>query len=195
MDLYTVYKGKHPFKLWGHLIPAPVIRRDVKAQSWTVRFDESCAYTLPGAEQRDWNKGGGVSFDLLTNHTDAAMWGWRWNPGTRRIEMTAYCHINGKRPFLQSSLYSKKRYLYSPNNDIDGEVCLECKIGDTIRISLQVDREESRYDYNFMVIGSNESWPVGVAFTHSKRWSRVIHPWFGGNAPAPHNMDLYLERK
>lgn len=188
MERYTVPKNKHAFLLWGKLIPVPAIRKDVKNISWTVQFDQTCAYDLGMPDQRDWNKGGGLSFDMITNHEDAAMWGWRYNPAAKVIELTAYCHINGKRPILHKTMYSEKK-------GTDGEVCLECGFADTVRISMQVDRQESRYDFNFMVVDSGESWPVGVAFMHGKRWSRLIHAWFGGNRAAPHKMDIRVERK
>ena len=195
MDQYVIFKGKHAAQIYGMAAPAPAIRRGVKNISWTVCFDKNCAYTMPGADQKDWNKGGGLSFapallskDMFSNHVDAAMWGWRYNPLTGLIELTAYCHIDGKRPFLKGTMYGEH------HAGVDGEVCLELKFGQTARISFQVDRAESRYDFNFMVVGSGESWPVGVAFTHNKLWSRLIHPWFGGNNAAPHRMDLYMKR-
>ena len=130
MDQYTIFKGKHAAQIYGMATPAPVIRRGVKNVAWTVCFDKNCAYTLPGADQRDWNKGGGLSFasallskEMLSNHVDSAMWGWRYNPLTGLIELTAYCHIDGKRPFLQQTMYSQH------HAGVDGEVCLELKFG------------------------------------------------------------------
>jgi len=194
MKRYTVRKNKHRFKLWGWLPILPVLKNNLERVSWRVRFEDNCAYTLPGADQYDWNKGGGVSFDRWTNHTDAAMWGWRYNPETGNVELTAYCHIDGNRPFLYSTLYSQK------HEGVKGEVCLECKPGDTVRIVLGIDRAiiEGRrafhYDFAFMVEGSGESWPVGVGFNHTKTRTRTIGLWFGGNRKAPHRMDIFIKR-
>lgn len=63
---------------------------------YTVRFDETIRYRLPGEQQWDWLKGGGVSLDLFTNHRNSAMWGFRYNPDTDKVELNAYAHIKGK---------------------------------------------------------------------------------------------------
>jgi len=192
MTKYTVSKGDHAFKVAG-LPPAPSIRKDLDVIQWAVKFGEDCIYSFDGVDQRDWNKGGGVSFfsnagGLLTNHTDSAMFGWRYNPMSGRIELTAYCHVAGKRPILPRTRYAQKYGL-------DREVCLEVEIGMTAIIALYVNREARQYDFGFKVNGSLNVWPESVPFTHAKRWTRVIHPWFGGDNAAPHKMSLYLERK
>jgi len=187
MTKYTVQKGDHAFKVIGLPI-LPSIRAKVETIQWAVKFEESCAYSLPGVDQRDWNKGAGLSFDLLTNHTDAAMFGWRYNPLSGRIELTAYCHVNEKREVLPRTKYAEKW-------GMDREVCLEVEIGMTAIIALHINQETKRYDFGFKVNGSNVVWPVSVPFTHKKKWTRIINPWFGGNNAAPHKMSLYMERK
>jgi len=188
MTKYTVLKGKHPFRLGGVLPPVPSVRMDRERIGWRVRFAENCAYSLIGLDQGDWNKGGGISFDLLTNHQNAAMWGWRYNPLTGLIEMTAYCHIDGKRPFLKGSSYSQG------HPGVGGEVCLEVELGMTAEVILRMDKGEKRYDFYFSILNGKQ-WPVGVGHNHNKRVGRIINPWFGGNNAAPHRMDIFLDRK
>lgn len=195
MEKFTVQKGKHAFFLWGAMAVAPAVRKNISRVEWHVRFGTNCDYTLPGADQKDWNKGGGVSFapsvlstEILNNHTDAAMWGWRYNPQAGVIELTAYCHIDGKRPFLKANPYATAKGLK------DGEVCLEVKFNQSAKIVLLVDWEAKTYQFIFRVHNSDEKWIVGVGFSHLKRWGRLIGLWFGGNNPAPKKMDVFLSR-
>lgn len=187
MTKYTVPKGQHAFKIGGILPAVPVVRRGIERVEWRVKFAPNCAYSLTGVDQGDWNKGGGVSFDLLENHQDAAMWGWRYNPLTGLIELTAYCHINGKRPFLKGSAYSQS------HPGVSGEVCLEVEFGMEAVVTLVIGRKEKRYDLYFAIAGGKQ-YKVGVPYTHNKTMGRIIHPWFGGNNAAPHRMDIDIKR-
>lgn len=187
MTKYTVSKGKHAFKVGGILPPVPVVRKDIERVEWRIKFAPNCAYSLTGPDQLDWNKGGGVSFDLFDNHTDAAMWGWRYNPLTGLVELTAYCHINRKRPFLKGSNYSQS------HPGVSGEVCLEVEPEMEAVVTLLIGRKEKRYDLYFALAGGR-TYQVGVPYTHNKTVGRIINAWFGGNNAAPHRMDIYMNR-
>lgn len=184
MKRYTVKKGRHGFRLLGvfPIIPK-IIKRPILA-SWLVTFGEGCDYLLPGADQQDWNKGGGVSFDLLTNHIDSVMWAWRYNPALELVELAMYAHVDGLRWVARNELRPS-----------EGEILNRIAIGETARISLKVDYEEGNYDMNIQVVGDNESYPGIIPFTHEKEIARTIGVWFGGNNPAPNKMDLFIERK
>lgn len=41
--------------------------------TFTMSFDTSCYYDLGDNDNLDWNKGLGVSWNLLTNHKDSVM--------------------------------------------------------------------------------------------------------------------------
>lgn len=181
LNKYVVYPSRHAFQLWGRVWQPPCIIRRPTLLSWQVRFGEGCDYELPGADQQDWNKGGGISFDLLTNHTDAIMWAWRWNPVLKMIELAMYAHVDGQRVIARNELM--------PN---DGEVMIRLRIGQTSRVSLKVDEMPNHYDMNFQVIGSDESYPAAISFTHEKTIARTIGAWFGGNRPAPKRMEIYI---
>jgi hypothetical protein len=76
----------------------PTIPRPVKVPetvTWEVIFHNP-EYALGYPDQRDWNKGGGYSFDLLDNHRNSFMWGWRWNPEDRVVDATGYAHVNNQ---------------------------------------------------------------------------------------------------
>lgn len=188
MTKYTVLKGCHAFKIGGVLPSYPSVRKNIERVEWRVRFAPNCAYSLAGPDQLDWNKGGGVSFDLLENHTDAAMWGWRYNPLVGVIELTAYFHLDGKRPFLKTNPYS----LSHPG--VSGEVCLEVEPEIEAVVTLLIGRKEKRYDLYFALAGG-KAYQVGVPYTHNKTVGRIINAWFGGNNAAPHRMDIDIKRK
>jgi len=64
--------------------------------SYQFVFDPSMAYTISASEQSDWNKLPGMNDCGLTDTaTDAAMFGWRWNPVTSNIEISPYANVNG----------------------------------------------------------------------------------------------------
>jgi hypothetical protein len=197
MTRYTVQKGGHVFRLWGVVPALPRIRHGVETMTWLVRFDPNCAYSLPGEEWKDWNKGGGVSFDLFDNHVDSTMWAWRYNPVTGMVQLTAYSHVDGERPRIKNSMYSQRFPM-----EADGEVAFATEFGFTTRISLQIDREESRYDWSFMAVGAASAWPASQEFDHNRQWSRDIGGWFGGKndktgkqTVAPHRMDIGIEKR
>lgn len=179
MKRYTVPKGKHAFLLNGWLPVIPMITRDTTQVAWQVRFDTS--YYLPFPDSWDWNKGGGLSYDLHTNHTDSAMWGWRYNDGM--FELCVYCHVEGKRIVATNG---------KPGVVGDAEVMLRAIAGQEVLITMRVDRVNKRYRFAFSQ-GRNvtECW---VPFEHSKRLSRTIGPWFGGNRAAPEDVTLYIGR-
>jgi len=182
LNRYTVYPGRHTFKLWGRVWGPPCIKRKVKRIEWVVRFTESCRYTLDNGDQDDWNKGGGVSFDLLTNHTDSAMWAWRWNPERQVIQLSTYCHVDGG--------VLKARTALGPDQT-SPEVVAEVEIGQTVDISLRI--EHDRYAFTFETAeGTSNYW---TPHNHDKKLARTIGAWFGGNRQAPQRIDIYLTRK
>lgn len=62
---------------------------------YNFAFDPSAIYQHPDNDQWDWNKLPGVSdcgtLDLKVN---GAMFGWRWIPGTQKLQITAYANRN-----------------------------------------------------------------------------------------------------
>ena len=173
---YFVQKGKHRFTSGPFDVPR--IRRKLRGVDWEVSFSPACRYALPGADQDDWNKGGGVSFDLFTNHTDSVMWSWRYNPVTDNIELGMYCHVDGKRVIVKAH---------------KSEAMQTVKIGEAVRIRLTIARNLKAYGMEFNT--ATNAAGASVPFTHSKKTARTIGAWFGGNNPAPHTMNIYILRK
>lgn len=172
MKAYIVQKGQHRFR--SSRFDMPRIWKDPRVISYRVWFSPSCAYTLPGREGEDWNKGGGVSFDLFTNHTDSVMWSWRYNPATDLMELGLYCHVDGK--VVRAKPHGT-------------EVLATVPRGHEIEIRLTIGRNLKAYG---MEVGDSGAI---IPYTHDKRTARTINAWFGGNLPAPHDMSVHIERK
>lgn len=91
---FHIAKGKKDFRpLDGFM---PVVLTDGYHEVWEVIFEPSCRYRLPGVEQLDWNKGGGVSLTLFGREC-SGRWVWRYAPATDVIELAAYYYLDGTR--------------------------------------------------------------------------------------------------
>lgn len=174
MKQYRVRKGKHGFT--PYLID---VRRTISTVVWDGMFGQGTDYALPYPDNRDWNKGGGFSFDLLTNHEDSFMWGWRWNADVQAHELCAYCHIDGVRKVAKNGKV--------PVDPADPEVMLRVPFGQKFRVLVEV-RDGA---YWFVFASGRAANRCFVIHTHKKRWARRIGPWFGGNRAAPQDMELF----
>lgn len=173
MRRYTCKEGKHAFRPYILDIRKPTLTL------WEGRFGAGTDYALPYPDNRDWNKGGGFSFDALTNHEDSFMWGWRWNADAKAHELSAYCHIDGVRKIAQNGK--------EPVDPDDAEVMLRVPFGQHFRVLIEV--KDGVYWFNFST-GREQNRCI-VIHTHRKRWARRIGPWFGGNRAAPQDMELF----
>ena len=139
---YKIKKGNHAAK------PSIIRLRHKPAKAaYTVRFING-AYLIPGEDQEDWNKLWGLSFNLLTNHKDSVMIGWRYNHGTRKTEFNAYCHIDGKT-------------IYSPP-------IFEAPVGENVYTSIYVDYGARMYTVN---VGGQIR---NIRFNHQRKRSGCV---------------------
>ena len=177
MRRYTIRPGKHDF------FPPeiPWIRRKPTYLRWEVHFSVNSRYKLPGADQQDWNKGGGLSFNMLNNHKDSTMWSWRYNPELGLMELSTYSHLAGA---------------ISKGQDGEDKPVFTAPIGrDHPRtiIELKIDYTQNRYIWVFSAKNMTTAIVV-VPFSHSKSWTKDLGLWFGGNQEAPKRIDIYLEK-
>lgn len=157
-----VRKGKHAFK------PTRT-RLNIKPRHLFVGaiFDQEATYTLNRGDQWDWNKGGGLSFNLLTNHRRSAMYAWRWNPETIRFEFTDYIH-DGREIIKGTQIFSARA----------GEP-----------VSIWIYFKSRAIFYRFTSGNETKSYFVPVKFSPGFI-ARRIGAWFGGNRPAPRNLEF-----
>lgn len=174
-----VKKGKHGFKPYR-------FRLEWKPQaiSFGVVFGEGAKYDLGNQDQYDWNKGGGISFDLLTNHRRSAMWAWRYNIFTNTFEFTPYVH--------DRELIVKGDNLQYRGTAIKGKPIFEAAPGEPLNITIRF-WGNNRIVYFFH--SSTDSAVIEIKARIYRKLGRRIGAWFGGNNPAPQDLDFIEYQK
>lgn len=99
MKILKVKKGKNLFKAnCFDIIPKVYLTTDY-LYTGSVIFTEDSKYQLDSKDQKDTNKGYGISNSLISNFTSTTiMLGWRYNPSTDLFELYPYCHDSSKKP-------------------------------------------------------------------------------------------------
>lgn len=174
MQTYTVRKGQHDYKpnnFW--------INRRYWRFRYKVKMGHDNVYDLGDEDQNDWNKGGGISNCIWSNHKMAAMWGFRWNIKMGFYELGGYFHRNNE-------------ILY-PGRGFPSDKFVIANIDDTVIIDvLMRKRKMSVIIYDHM----GEILEVYNVDKNKHRWlSREISAWFGGNEVAPRTLSFDMEIK
>ena len=183
---YVCHKGCHVFMRGGSYVEPPTFIYKPYRVEWNVKFSHLSKYDLSGVDQRDWNKGGGLSFNFLTNHIDGAMWAWRYNLEDNLFDVGVYCHVDGKR------VVSKGLEPWADPND--AEVLLKVRTDTMFTVAMVIDWIEKEYHFTFSV-GDHYKAGADVPFDHDRRFARTIGTWFGGNQKAPHKVSIEMNRK
>ncbi len=181
-----IRKGKHNAQ--GQ--PLLALRWDFSISRRRVWFDTSCRYEI-GKDQTDINKLYGVAYlswaaiafvlksywtaivkrslaEIKSlHHYNSARFGWAYNPLTDKIDIYSYCYHNGERTFQKMASIGFYKYL------------------DTV-----IERNGDRHDFRIY----NSS---GLVFSLSENVNAStlgyeLFLYFGGNIPAPHDMQIAL---
>lgn len=182
---YKIRKGEHKAR------PVTIgLWKDKVILEKEVTFHESCKYDANNVyDSEDINKLFGIGYfpkgpidafigrwitDKYTDddfhHTDSARFGWTYNPLRSDITLHAYCYID-KRRFTTELLAVP---LFTP-------VRLQIMIGEA--------------GYKFSVQTANIAYNgFDIPFSHEKRWSYPLNLYFGGNLPAPHDMEVTIDK-
>jgi hypothetical protein len=175
---YTVRKGKHAFTPY-----AGCLKRNPLQMAWRVKFGTGTDYSLPYPDNRDWNKGGGLSYRMLTNHEHSIMWGWRWNADKQAHEVCMYTHLDGERKIGTSHT--------APPDLTDKEVALIVPRGVECLITLK--KQDGKYRMGFSLDNGPANYCT-LTYTHREGFARCIGAWFGGNRAASNDMTLHIDR-
>lgn len=137
-----------------------------------VYFDSSCKYEIEGEDMMDTNKLFGVGY-FFNHHVDSARLGWRYDPYTQKIVLSAYCYVNGKRVISE---LCKLRFFTWYAMEIT--VLNDC--------------------YIFDVKDTYNPWTTSLATftvmkTHRKKFQFRLGIFFGGNKKAPHTMKIEMK--
>jgi hypothetical protein len=176
----------------------PWIYKKKKKIVYDVIFDESCRYIFGKGDQHDWNKGGGLSFDLFTNHKDSVRWVWRYQPATDRIELTSYVYRTNEDSSVEK--------IVGLNSNLDDKVSREAtttvSFGEKITIEIEISYDKKEYKIFFIKdFISNNTTPTNVftfntvPFTHNKTISRNSGLYFGGNKKSPKKMKINIKKR
>jgi len=135
---------------------------------WEFSFDNSCIYDI-GSDETDANKLCGLTYHF-NPHIDSVRFGWEWNPSKNKIDIDAYCYVDGSR-----------------SNTIIASVTPNEKISGTIEIN------PTNYTLTL------ESSSIGsvsktINKTKNNKVKFLLNPYFGGNRKAPHTIKIYLKR-
>ena len=181
MKVVTIKKGKHaPGINFLGLFPIRLGR--LKKIEIEFRFSEESKYLLPGVDQQDWNKLGGLVFNPFKRSKDTILGGWRYNPLTGLFSVTAY--QNDK--YKQNSGYGSGQALahYEPGQ----------------RGKIEIRKSGKDYYYRFFKVVESE-WKelqaIEVKKTIRKGFFFAFKSgvWFGGNNAAPNKIKFEHEIK
>lgn len=142
-----------------------------------VTFTDSCRYALPGIDQVDVNKLGGLAFGLTSHHVESVRVGWSYNPALRRIEIYAYAYVGGQRVW---------------------EECAWPNLG-TVNIGQPVDvRIRVRGSHYLLDVRTPEGKLLAARRVDHhlpvsrRRWGRGLGLYFGGNRAAPQDVEVLI---
>lgn len=163
--------------LYGIIPVFPWFARNTESRSFYVMFTEKSKYDHGDDNNHDWNKGGGESYDLLSNHIDAFMWGWRYNQVKNLVEVCLYCHVNGN------------RVIYKKNGS---EVLMEIPLNKLTYISFR--RSPVTKTYRMAVSYDDSISEAELPYTHDKRSRKTIAPYFGGDQTPPNKLTIHYQK-
>lgn len=143
---------------------------EVQEQSWRVAFGQGTDYNLRNADQEDWNKLCGRTFDLFIRDAYATMIGWRYNRSTEKIELIGY--------FNEDSDF----FLAGPIVEVD-----QCE---TVDLTMTIDFEAKIYAWTVTKEDSTYQQFL-FSFNHNFKTSYEVNTYFGGNRTAPNDMRIY----
>lgn len=131
-----------------------------------VCFSESCLYDLHSNDNNDINKIFGLSQGY--HHHNSARFGWRCLDN-KNIQIITYCYVNKVR--------------------LPEIILATVKPGETFRATLKILSDV----YYFKIETLNTFKVSQVSRAKTTIFGYRLYPYFGGNMPAPHSMEIKLK--
>lgn len=163
MSWFTHKEGEHSSGL--HL--RSFIPRRKKDFKWVASLNHTCKYDHGDADQYDWNKLCGVAFSIFAVR-HSVMFGWRYNKQADRFEIAFYAHDG-------AGVSNRKMVKIA-----------EVKTFEPIQLKMKLNR-------SFVDVWVNGEKNTFFLKKKLPRFKRLVFPWFGGNRPAPHTMNINLK--
>lgn len=166
-NVLTVNQGKHSFKPYRF-----GLRWKPYAMIYGVQFDKNAKYDLEGVDQKDWNKGGGISYSLFSNHKNSIMWAWRYDTFAEMFEFSGYTHNRGQVQKSEPAIFK-----VAP--------------GESVSIFIRIESDLTFFEFR----SSNQAKVFSMETPKRRSLARVIGAWFGGNQAAPKKLSFLQYQK
>jgi hypothetical protein len=165
----VIKKGTHaPFR-----IPSVIIGN--KELHYKVRFTASCRYTLPTEDQADINKLIGIGYlnsiplkglkPVPFHHCNSARFGWHYDPAMDNIVLWAYWYAHKERRYKEI-----------------------CRVGIGEEVGVHLIRKDKHH--TLTVTSSSSVIGAAHAPVPTSAVSYLLRPFFGGNNPAPQDIEI-----
>jgi hypothetical protein len=142
----------------------------VKTVTGSSMFTEKSIYDLQSADQYDWNKLTGISFNFLRPDKNALMVAWRYNVADDDFEIAPYYNVDLARILP----------------DEQPEV-IKVPIGESFDFT--VDYSGITLTYGNQTVFK----PIPADLPTNQLTAFRIQPWFGGPSLPPNTLSLYLK--
>ncbi|MCB0595474.1 MAG: hypothetical protein KDD28_15385 [Phaeodactylibacter sp.] len=205
---YTIPKGRHksrPFVL-DSIRP----RHKVESRVFEAVLGKGCAYVFKKGDgtihpnQWDFSKLRGNSHCLMTNHQNAYMGAWRYNPIETCHELTSYLHRGGERFIGPNRVLITEEDKQAPSafaaqgftsefhfKLLQVDIMATAEIGEAFQYRLLTDWDEMLFGVGFKTRSTGNRWEDDwFAIPEANAITRDILHWFGGDFSAPHKMKI-----
>jgi hypothetical protein len=137
--------------------------------SGSVYFTEGSKYELDTANQKNWNKVTGFRLDLNKVPKASAMVVWKYNNRTSLFDVAPYFNKDGIVFPSQSNVISVNTY-------------------DLVFFDISCDKVSC-----FVHVWSGSQEGFGTVELDKGLLVKQVHPWFGGSAVAPNDVEIFLK--
>lgn len=147
--------------------------RNVRSIKAEVKFDNSHTYNFGDADQGDWNKLMGIhsGTNRMNCQSYSVRWGWRWNPASRKVELSPYIHHGNPDSPEWSMLPSE---------------VVEVELENTVCLEILIDLANEKY--SFWVDGQLRYEIIASGIREEYENGQITLFYFGGNKKAPQTM-------
>ena len=142
----------------------------VKTVTGSAMFTENSIYNLNSADQYDWNKLTGISFDFFRPDKNALMVAWRYNVADNDFEIAPYYNVDLARIL--------------PNEQTE---VIKVPIGQSFNFT--VDYSGITLTYGNQTVFK----PIPADLPTNQLTAFRVQPWFGGTSLPPNTLSLYLK--
>lgn len=144
-------------------------------------FEDSCRYTIDYQNQMAWNKLSGIQFGI----------GLHWNKKEKKVDTNI--HKQSYRiAWRYNHVFDKielAEYWYNNSNEYQFRIIGQYYLNSKIIFDIYFNRNTNLIFTNINGISRR----INFNFTNSGKLNFLLHPYFGGQVKAPHDIKIQLE--